>query len=290
MKFESNILFSTAAHVVFIAAALFILGRDAVFRVPERYIQVTLIGNEGEAKTAPARGVKKAGQTLPVRRTVSRSRPAPGGNHLKSAMKAPLRTDKKAVARAVSTPLPKPQPEKPKASPHETAKDSTAARSKPALPGTEGRDSDARGKTAAISGAGGKPSGKQLDYGDSVATAGTGPSRPAGGGQGAKNGGTGLEGRTGEKGSYNAVSEIRAAIERAKRYPLFARDRGIEGKVTAEFSIDINGLPEDVKIKRSSGFKILDSAAKETIIRAAPFPVVRGKIEIPITFRLRREE
>ena len=63
----------------------------------------------------------------------------------------------------------------------------------------------------------------------------------------------------------------------------------MEGTVTAEFSINGRGRPEEVRITSSSGFAILDSAAKETIIRAAPFPVVQGKIEIPISYRLRRE-
>lgn len=88
----------------------------------------------------------------------------------------------------------------------------------------------------------------------------------------------------------DAAAGIRHAIEQATRYPLSARKRGIEGTATAEFTINSRGYPEDVKIIRSSGSDILDKAAKETVLRASPFPVVSGSIEIPITFRLKRHD
>lgn len=289
MKFESNILFSVAVHVAFIAAALFLLGRDAVYRVPERYVQVTLLDHGDNVKAAPAGRGKAAVRILPARgATALRLKSGPRRIRRNSTEKTTYTADKKAVART-TVPLAKKQPEKPKASSVEMPEDRTTAVRNPALPIAEGADYHVR-RTAGISGAAGaKLSGGPPTSGIAATTAGTGPSNPSGGGRG-KNSGAGPEGRIGEKGNYNVISEIRAAIERAKRYPLFARDRGIEGKVTAEFSIDTNGLPEDVRIKRSSGSKILDSAAKETIIRAAPFPVIRGKIEIPITFRLKQEE
>ena len=79
---------------------------------------------------------------------------------------------------------------------------------------------------------------------------------------------------------------IRGAIQRALIYPATARRRGIEGTVVAEFRINGEGLPEGVRITKSSGHGLLDNAARETITRAAPLPRVKGKIEIPITFRL----
>jgi TonB family protein len=80
---------------------------------------------------------------------------------------------------------------------------------------------------------------------------------------------------------------IRTAIEKAIRYPVLARKRGIGGTVIAEFGVDERGLPVDLKVLRSSGWKILDSAALETVNRAAPFPAIKGRIEIPITFKLK---
>ncbi len=71
-------------------------------------------------------------------------------------------------------------------------------------------------------------------------------------------------------------------------YPFLAVKNKMEGTVITEFSVNSKGKPKNIKIIKSSGFNILDYAAKNTIIKAAPFPVVKGDIEVPITFRLRR--
>ncbi|OGW31904.1 MAG: hypothetical protein A2X59_01780 [Nitrospirae bacterium GWC2_42_7] len=84
------------------------------------------------------------------------------------------------------------------------------------------------------------------------------------------------------------LSKIRAAVEKAKNYPAIARKNGIEGSVLTEFSINSSGLPVNIKIIKSSGFNVLDSAAVQTITRAAPFPVIKGDLEIPITFVLEK--
>jgi TonB family protein len=83
---------------------------------------------------------------------------------------------------------------------------------------------------------------------------------------------------------------IRRAIQRALIYPAAARRRGIEGTVVAEFRINGEGLPQGVRITKSSGHGLLDKAAIETIVRAAPLPPVEEKIEVPITFRLTRAD
>lgn len=88
-------------------------------------------------------------------------------------------------------------------------------------------------------------------------------------------------------GGQSLIHQIRAAIERAKIYPVLARKRKQEGTVVTGFSINSNGLPENIRIIKSSGINILDSAARDTIIRAAPFPIVKGSIEVPITFILK---
>ena len=92
------------------------------------------------------------------------------------------------------------------------------------------------------------------------------------------------------KGHADAVAAIRAAIERAKSYPQTAKRRGMEGTATVEFSINTKGMPEHIKIVTSSGSAILDSAAHSTIARAAPFPPYVGIIQVPITFRLEKED
>jgi TonB family protein len=80
---------------------------------------------------------------------------------------------------------------------------------------------------------------------------------------------------------------IRKAIEKALIYPLFARKRGLEGTALTEFTVNAKGYPEEIRITGSSGHPILDTAAKESLIKAAPFSVGKGRYEIPITFRLK---
>jgi TonB family protein len=89
---------------------------------------------------------------------------------------------------------------------------------------------------------------------------------------------------TGQKKDYYAL--ITAAIEKAKTYPFLARKKKIEGMVIAAFRIDAKGYPQDINIRKSSGFEILDSAAIKIVTKAAPFPYVVEPVEIPITFRI----
>ena len=81
-------------------------------------------------------------------------------------------------------------------------------------------------------------------------------------------------------------SSIRDAIAKAKTYPDLARKRKIEGTVVTGFSINDRGYPGNLKIRKSSGYEILDSAALKIVTRAAPFPKVDGQITVPITFKL----
>jgi TonB family protein len=86
--------------------------------------------------------------------------------------------------------------------------------------------------------------------------------------------------------SAGIIEAIRSSIERAKTYPLLARKRGIEGTVYISFRVSPQGQPEDIKILRSSGSSILDTATLELLRRAAPFPYVDSLIEVPIVYRL----
>ena len=92
------------------------------------------------------------------------------------------------------------------------------------------------------------------------------------------------QGDTGQKKDYYAL--ITAAIEKAKTYPFLARKKKIEGTVIAAFRINAKGYPQDINIRKSSGFEILASTAMKIVIKAAPFPHVAEPIEIPITFRI----
>lgn len=81
-------------------------------------------------------------------------------------------------------------------------------------------------------------------------------------------------------------ASIRNAIERAKIYPFLARKRKIEGIVFMAFTIDSKGYPQNIKVRKSSGHEILDSAAVKIVKSAAPLPYITGEINIPICFRL----
>ena len=86
----------------------------------------------------------------------------------------------------------------------------------------------------------------------------------------------------------SAVQLIKTQIERSLIYPYLAIRKKIEGTVTAEFTVNVKGQPENISIVRSSGYPILDKAAQDTIYRAAPFPAITGSLEIPITYRLEK--
>ena len=89
-------------------------------------------------------------------------------------------------------------------------------------------------------------------------------------------------------GVASLLRSIRRQIEQAKIYPDAARREGIQGTVELRFRIATDGSVEAVEILRSSGFGILDEASQQTIRRAAPYPLIRGWIRLPLSYRLDR--
>lgn len=83
------------------------------------------------------------------------------------------------------------------------------------------------------------------------------------------------------------IELISMAIERVKKYPILARKRGIEGTVYVSFNVMADGNPYGIKILKSSGFSILDRATVMVVKKAAPFPFVVNRIELPVAYRLR---
>jgi protein TonB len=99
-----------------------------------------------------------------------------------------------------------------------------------------------------------------------------------------------LQGSHGSSGFDEAFREkIRGSIQRNLVYPYLARKRRMEGTVLVQFSIDRKGMAGHIRVVKGSGYPILDSAARETVNKAAPFSPVAGNIEIPITFRLKNQ-
>lgn len=82
-------------------------------------------------------------------------------------------------------------------------------------------------------------------------------------------------------------SLLQTALEKAKTYPRFARERGIEGTVLVRFRVQPTGGIERVDVVKSSGARILDDASVKTIYRAAPVPYVEGWVEVPMVYQLR---
>ncbi len=102
------------------------------------------------------------------------------------------------------------------------------------------------------------------------------------------NGGIGiLEDKAGGIVTPATMLLISTAIEKAKTYPLLARRRGMEGTVYVGFRISSSGEPQDIEIIKSSGYNILDKATLKVVRKAAPYPHIEDRIEVPITYRLK---
>ncbi|NPA03749.1 MAG: energy transducer TonB [Epsilonproteobacteria bacterium] len=90
--------------------------------------------------------------------------------------------------------------------------------------------------------------------------------------------------------SKKFLSKIRRAILAYRYYPRIARKRRKEGVVKVSFYLLPTGKVSDLKVVKSSGYKILDKAAIITIKRASkafPTPTHRIKLTVPIEYRLR---
>ena len=77
------------------------------------------------------------------------------------------------------------------------------------------------------------------------------------------------------------------AIERVKKYPRLARERGMEGVVRLRFMLNHSGGVDAVEVVKSSGYEILDSASISAVYRAAPMPYVNGWVEMPMRYVLK---
>lgn len=78
----------------------------------------------------------------------------------------------------------------------------------------------------------------------------------------------------------------------APAYPARARQRHLEGKVVLKVAVDTEGHPTEVTVASSSGYGVLDRAAKKTVTDWTFRPAkqdgrpVAGAVKVPIHFRL----
>ena len=82
-------------------------------------------------------------------------------------------------------------------------------------------------------------------------------------------------------------------IAKFKQYPKIAQMRGWQGEIVLEVQLNGEGSLISSKIKKGSGFEVLDNEGLEMIKRASPFPIppeiLKGKsfsILVPIRFKL----
>lgn len=93
------------------------------------------------------------------------------------------------------------------------------------------------------------------------------------------------------------TSLLRAELHRAFLlkfyYPRLAQKRGWQGEVTLGLKLAANGKLENIKVLRSSGYGLLDSAALESLGKVEVLPaavaLLKGhemKLELPVQYRL----
>jgi protein TonB len=106
-----------------------------------------------------------------------------------------------------------------------------------------------------------------------------------GSGSGGGGDGTGGDGSGGARPAYGTNPR--------PPYPLAARRLGIEGRVLLEVVVRPDGSPATVSVRESSGYKLLDDSAADTVRTRWRFiPARRGgvpvesSVTVPIRFRI----
>ena len=248
MKLRLNIVCSLVVHAAIITTALTLVGRDRTSLVPADQLKVILVSGLPEIKSLNAMDQKKQAILSPVSSTQNK---AVSGLY-----------DYGATVRD-------------KASPATGREDSHIISSVTETNTEERNTKESLGATV------GQPGTLNASSVPSASLSAGYQNLPSGDlGQN--------QAKTQSKGKNSEdVMAIRKAIEKALVYPLFAKKRGLEGTALTDFTVNAKGYPEDIRIIDSSGHNILDKAAKESLIKAAPFLVRNGRYEIPITFRLK---
>ncbi len=77
-------------------------------------------------------------------------------------------------------------------------------------------------------------------------------------------------------------ASIKRKIELVWQYPFEAVQRGIQGDVVVDFSIGRDGKLRKVTLVKSSGFKLLDREAIESIRKGSPFSPIPATYEIDV--------
>ncbi|MFA6629274.1 MAG: energy transducer TonB [Sulfuricurvum sp.] len=88
----------------------------------------------------------------------------------------------------------------------------------------------------------------------------------------------------------NHLGEIRSILAERLKYPKNARRLNQQGEVSVTFTLSQNGEVSQIAITKSSGFDLLDEAARALITAASPEfpkPSKSVRITVPISYTLR---
>jgi periplasmic protein TonB len=85
------------------------------------------------------------------------------------------------------------------------------------------------------------------------------------------------------------LKAVRLLVEPWVRYPYLARWKGQYGRVLVGFILRTDGSIRDVRVLSGSGSALLDEAALQAVMDAAPFPPPPRTVRVitPVAFRLK---
>ncbi|HEY9162933.1 MAG TPA: energy transducer TonB [Desulfomonilia bacterium] len=86
------------------------------------------------------------------------------------------------------------------------------------------------------------------------------------------------------KANLSYYGKVKGKIFINYKYPQEAADEGIHGYVKITFIIDSSGRVTSLRVKKSSGYKILDAVSSKAVLDASPFPPRENSIKIEVGF------
>jgi TonB family protein len=86
------------------------------------------------------------------------------------------------------------------------------------------------------------------------------------------------------KANLSYYGKVKGKIFINYKYPQEAADAGIHGYVLITFIVDNSGRVSSLKVKKSSGYRILDAVSSKAVLDASPFEPRENSIKIEVGF------
>ncbi len=86
------------------------------------------------------------------------------------------------------------------------------------------------------------------------------------------------------KANLSYYGKVKGKIFINYKYPQEAAEAGIHGYVLITFIVDSSGRVSSLRVKKSSGYKILDSVSTKAVLDSSPFPPRENSIKIEVGF------